>query len=263
MTPFVRRVSPQGVGDLQMIAEEPNLKVTSSSSSGSSNINNNNHFPNNSNMPTMNENDESYDNYHDDIAPKKKNRLKAWERRRRRFEKLKADEAGGMAPSNVSETASTDSSRKGSQGLWRSSGRSKKQDIDDDIDPYDSDPGESYREHCARAKPSLGTKSCLPVPQFFLKSQSINLREEESDRTAPPSPMTSEMGDGLLGHTPASLPPNNRRVRYSLRSTITDGSEKQSSGPQVMERRDLRPNKIQLNVSHWSDEGGRPYMEDR
>jgi hypothetical protein len=30
-----------------------------------------------------------------------------------------------------------------------------------------------------------------------------------------------------------------------------------------MERRELRPNNVRMNVSHWSDEGGRPYMEDR
>jgi hypothetical protein len=52
-------------------------------------------------------------------------------------------------------------------------------------------------------------------------------------------------------------------VRYSLRSSITDGSEKQPMGPTVMERRELRPNNVQMNVSHWSDTGGRPYMEDR
>jgi hypothetical protein len=78
--------------------------------------------------------------------------------------------------------------------------------------------------------------------------------------------MTSEMGDaptGVAGQTPSSLPNNLKRVRYSLRSSITDGSEKQPTGPSVMERRELRPNNVHLNVSHWSDEGGRPYMEDR
>jgi len=79
--------------------------------------------------------------------------------------------------------------------------------------------------------------------------------------TAPPSPLQSEMGD--LGQAPASLPPSLTRVRYSLRSSITDGAEPQPLGPTVMERRDLRPNNVQMNVSHWSEEGGRPYMEDR
>mmetsp|Transcript_1335 Transcript_1335/g.1452 ORF Transcript_1335/g.1452 Transcript_1335/m.1452 type:complete len:336 (+) Transcript_1335:1-1008(+) len=31
----------------------------------------------------------------------------------------------------------------------------------------------------------------------------------------------------------------------------------------MMERRELRPNNIHINVSHWSDFGGRNYMEDR
>ena len=134
--------------------------------------------------------------------------------------------------------------------------KARKSKIDEeDVDPYDSDPGESYREHCREAR-GFSTKSCLVVPKFMAKS-----KEEQSVLTAPPSPLQSEMGD--LGQTPASLPTKLTRVRYSLRSSITDGAEPQPSGPTVMERRDLRPNNVRMNVSHWSDEGGRPYMEDR
>jgi hypothetical protein len=131
---------------------------------------------------------------------------------------------------------------------------------DEDGDPYDSDPGESYREHCMKIN-GLGTKTCMPVPTFLRNNRAIKT-EEETVLTAPPSPMASEMGD-LFGQIPASLPASLTRVRYSLRSSITDGSEKQPSGPSVMERRELRPNNVHLNVSHWSEAGGRPYMEDR
>ena len=67
------------------------------------------------------------------------------------------------------------------------------------------------------------------------------------------------------GASPASLPHDLARVRYSLRTTIGDGTEIQPDGRSaaMMERRDLRPNQIHINVSHWSDFGGRNYMEDR
>jgi protein phosphatase 1L len=129
---------------------------------------------------------------------------------------------------------------------------------DEDFDPYDSDPGESYREHCMKMN-GTSNKSCLTAPRFLRKTRKV---EEDTVMTAPPSPMASEMGD-LFGQIPASLPSNLTRVKYSLRSSITDGSEKQPSGPSVMERRELRPNNVHINVSHWSDTGGRPYMEDR
>lgn len=136
--------------------------------------------------------------------------------------------------------------------------RSRSVPAEEDADPYESDPGESYRDHCMKFK-GISSKSCLTVPKFLRSNRSP---EEDSELTAPPSPLASEMGD-IFGQTPASLPANLTRVRYSLRSSITDGAEKQPVGPSVMERRDLRPNGIHLNVSHWSDEGGRPYMEDR
>lgn len=158
------------------------------------------------------------------------NKNSMWERRRKRKEKK-----------------STEKSNK------------KFEDPDDeDIDPYDSDPGESYREHCMRMK-GVSNKSCISVPRFLRNGRKV---EDETVMTAPPSPMASEMGD-IFGQIPASLPSNLTRVRYSLRSSITDGSEKQPSGPSVMERRELRPNNVHINVSHWSDAGGRPYMEDR
>lgn len=241
MVPFVRRTSPQGVGDLPLVPENQALKTASSTSSGSSH--------------NMREGEEHND------EPKRQNRVGAFERRRRRLSnRKKTDDSSGAG----SEGTSTESRRSGSSRSWRKTWGKKDDEDDDDIDPYDSDPGESYREHCMRMQTS-SSKSCLAIP-LFLRNPKSSLKEEESVLTAPPSPMTSEMGDapiGVAGQIPASLPNNLRRVRYSLRSSITDGSEKQLSGPSTMERRELRPNNIHLNVSHWSDEGGRPYMEDR
>ena len=164
----------------------------------------------------------------------------AWERRRRRLQKKKVD--ANERKNNAPEAPA--------------------------LDPYESDPGESYREHCLKFK-GVGTKSCLGIPKFLLTNASSSNKtnhtrsgEESTVLTAPPSPLASDMGD-LFGAVPASLPANLTRVRYSLRSSVTDGSEKQPVGPSVMDRRDLRPNNVHLNVSHWSDEGGRPYMEDR
>ena len=171
---------------------------------------------------------------------KTESRPSAWERRRRRLQKKKVD---ASERKKAPEAATTTTG----------------------IDPYESDPGESYREHCLKFK-GVGTKSCLGIPKFLLagsnKTRSSSAEESSTVLTAPPSPLASDMGD-LFGAVPASLPSNMTRVRYSLRSSITDGSEKQPVGPSVMERRDLRPNNVHLNVSHWSDEGGRPYMEDR
>ena len=148
-----------------------------------------------------------------------------------------------------------------SQSRYRGrSSKKKEQDLEEELDPYDSDPGESYRDHCMKMN-GFGTKSCLTMPGFIQKR--IGRGEEETTAmTEPPSPMQSDMGD-LFGPMPSSLPPSMMQVRYSLRSSITDGSEKQPSGPSVMERRELRPNNVNLNVSHWSETGGRPYMEDR
>ena len=128
--------------------------------------------------------------------------------------------------------------------------------VDEDVDPYDSDPGESYRDHCLRIK-GLNTKTCLSVPSFLRNSD----LEGDTVMTEPPSPLSSELED-VLNQTPRSLP-SNHVVRYSLRTSIGDGSQKQPSGPSVFERRELRPNNVQVNVSHWSDTGARPYMEDR
>lgn len=204
-------------------------------------------------------------------------RSSMWDRRRRRLEKKsKVDNAsydpkGGSSRRNNGRSGNTNSTTTTNS---RQQFDDDFDDIDDDadLDPYDSDPGESYRQHCMKMN-GIGTKTCLGVP-LFLKSNNNNKKnrsimggagqgpESETVLTAPPSPMTSEMGD-LFGQTPASLPANLQRVRYSLRSSITDGSEKQPVGPTVMDRRELRPNNVQINVSHWSDTGGRPYMEDR
>ncbi len=132
----------------------------------------------------------------------------------------------------------------------------KKKLVDEDVDPYDSDPGESYRDHCLRIK-GLNTKTCLAVPSF-LKNSDL---EGDTVMTEPPSPLSSELDD-VLNQTPRSLP-STHVVRYSLRTSIGDGSAKQPTGPSVFERRELRPNNVQVNVSHWSDTGARPYMEDR
>jgi hypothetical protein len=176
-------------------------------------------------------------------------RSSVWDRRRRRLEKQQQEEAA----------AGIDRGEP-SQSRNRGRNKQKEQEIEEELDPYDSDPGESYRDHCMKMN-GFGTKSCLTMPGFIQKR--IGNREEETTvMTEPPSPMQSDMGD-LFGPMPSSLPPSMMQVRYSLRSSITDGSEKQPSGPSVMERRELRPNNVNLNVSHWSDTGGRPYMEDR
>ena len=175
-----------------------------------------------------------------------------FERRRRRKNKVDADNRSNDSPDDAPQQLSNSAMSRERRRQMR---RQKK--AEDEVDPYDSDPGESYREHCKQAR-GFSTKSCLAVPKFLNKT---GLREEQSVLTAPPSPLQSEMGD--LGQAPASLPSSLTRVRYSLRSSITDGAEPQPQGPTVMERRDLRPNNVLLNVSHWSGEGGRPYMEDR
>lgn len=175
---------------------------------------------------------------------RQRQRSMMWDRRRKRLEKKKDVDDKDLGELKKNQNRS----------------QSRHAIDDEDLDPYDSDPGESYREHCMKIN-GIGAKSCLPVP-IFLKNKRLLAGEGETVLTAPPSPLQSEMGD-LFGQIPASLPPNMQRVRYSLRSSITDGSEKQPTGPTVMERRELRPNNIHLNVSHWSDTGGRPYMEDR
>jgi hypothetical protein len=179
------------------------------------------------------------------------------ERRRRRFRKQTAASDRQLTTTDGEGSAAASSSSKSKR-------KEKKRASmpDEEYDPYDSDPGESYRQHCLRVN-GMSTRSCLPKFPTFLKAPAmINRGESETEMTSPPSPMASEVGD-VLGQTPASLPSDKTRVRYSLRSSITDGSEKQPSGPSVMERRELRPNNVHINVSHWSDSGARHYMEDR
>lgn len=135
--------------------------------------------------------------------------------------------------------------------------RSRKKLPKEELDPYDSDPGESYRDHCLRIK-GISNKTCLRRPGF-LKAPDDNA--DDTVATDPPSPI-SELEDSL-NQTPASLPQGVDPVRYSLRTSIGDGTAKQPDGPSVMERRELRPNNVHVNVSHWSDMGCRPYMEDR
>jgi hypothetical protein len=205
-------------------------------------------------------------------------------------------------------------------GFANQSRRSSKKPLPKgEYDPYDSDPGESYREHCDRMKGER-TKSCLAIPRFlkeggnpvtFLNNKGAAVanvahhqhraRDVSTTATSPPSPLTSEQDDGSPSqhqyrqHTttptntpnstttaaspgkeqyyahfyphgmPASLPRDLARVRYSLRTSIGDGSQPQPAmaSSQLMERRELRPNNVHINVSHWSDFGGRNYMEDR
>jgi len=153
-----------------------------------------------------------------------------------------------------------------------------------EADPYDSDPGESYRDHCERIQEER-SRSCLAIPRFLKDGKFMtrhnsvgnsNLRvkitqngEIQSGATSPPSPLISEPELSMLNplqekNMPSSLPRDLARVRYSLRTSIGDGAETQPGGSaSMMERRELRPNNIHINVSHWSDFGGRNYMEDR
>merc|ERR1712032_1709058 len=75
--------------------------------------------------------------------------------------------------------------------------------------------------------------------------------------------MGSTEPEDPLSQTPDSLQSEFDLVPYSFRTSIGDGSESQPSGPNVMDRRELRPNGVHINVSHWSATGCRPYMEDR
>lgn len=191
-----------------------------------------------------------------------------WERRRRRLDKKKSSSSRDFREEDDNNDEPDKDLGEMKRNRRRSASSKPKREKrerevieDEEMDPYDSDPGESYRQHCLRVN-GIGTKTCLPVPGFLKIKGRSTTGEGETVLTAPPSPMQSEMGDPF-GHTPASLPPNVNRVRYSLRSSVTDGSEKQPMGPSVMERRELRPNNVHINVSHWSDPGGRPYMEDR
>jgi hypothetical protein len=178
------------------------------------------------------------------------------ERRRRRFRKQTSASNRQLTTDGEGSAAASSSSKSKRKEKKRTSLP------DEEYDPYDSDPGESYRQHCLRVD-GMSTRSCLPKLPTFLKAPAmINGGESETVMTSPPSPMASEVGD-VLSQAPASLPSDQTRVRYSLRSSITDGSEKQPSGPSVMERRELRPNNVHINVSHWSDSGARHYMEDR
>jgi hypothetical protein len=171
-----------------------------------------------------------------------------WDRRRKRVMRKKTAIAEQATPTK----ASSESKRKEKE---------KKLSLldDEEYDPYDSDPGESYRQHCMKVN-GLNTKACLRMPRILARTN--RTIEDESVVTAPPSPFHSDLEE-TLNQFPASLAPNATRVRYSLRTSIGDGAERQPTGPSVMDRRELRPNGVQLNVSHWSDMGGRNYMEDR
>ena len=101
-----------------------------------------------------------------------------WERRRRRILNIKKTAVAEQAV--LPKTGSADS-KKGE----------KKISLDDDeqYDPYDSDPGESYRQHCMRIN-GLSTKSCLTLPRLLGRgNRTIG---DESVITAPSSPFHSE-----------------------------------------------------------------------
>ena len=230
------------------------------------------------------------DDYDDDDVALNKERAAAWEARRRRKAAMQNGNKGSSATSR-------DLQRQKSASTRNNNNNNKKKPLPgEEYDPYDSDPGESYREHCERIKGDR-TRSCLVMPRF-LKDMNNNNNSSNGDKdvisrglfggksnaavspntvaTEPPSPLTSEMDDmsptanALFQHhypngLPASLPRDLARVRYSLRTSIGDGSERQPAlaATHLMERRELRPNNIHINVSHWSDFGGRNYMEDR
>ena len=144
-------------------------------------------------------------------------------------------------------------------GIVKEEKKKEKPKYDDELDPYDSDPGESYRSHCMKINGV--NASCLRMPRL-LKQNKMEKDEHTTTSSTPPSPLSSETDETLL-NTPETLPSNTTRVRYSLRSSIGDGSQLQPTGPSLMSRRELRPNNVHVNVSHWSDCGQRPYMEDR
>jgi hypothetical protein len=238
-----------------------------------------------------------------------------WERRRRRLQRVKSNNSDASESSSIPEVDEDKNfgEFKTKHGRHRRSknninkvtaaGKTTKKKLlppsEEDYDPYDSDPGESYRDHCMKFR-GIAHRKCISMPAFMMRNSRFagnnrGMIEDETVMTAPPSPLQSEMGDPFSmmmrsspslnaggghrqheqqqqqpqpsmfggGPIPASLPPHLSRVSYSLRSSITDGADKQPSGPSVMERRELRPNNLHINVSHWSDEGGRPYMEDR
>lgn len=207
-------------------------------------------------------------------------RRSAWEARRRRKAKNGSSPSanGGVDGTSPAPTRSTSSRR---------NGKKNEPFPDDEYDPYDSDPGESYREHCERIKGER-TRSCLAMPRFLkdnlnkldrkVANAANGSSRDPSVSTSPPSPLQSELDDdgnplsphGMFHHPgsgglPASLPRDLARVRYSLRTSIGDGTDVQAAlgSASLMERRELRPNNIHINVSHWSDFGGRNYMEDR
>lgn len=120
-------------------------------------------------------------------------------------------------------------------------------------DPYESDPGESYRDHCEQQQQQEeGTKSCLSMPKFLRKSRN----------QSPTSVLMMETTDDEYV-SPQSLPKDLSRLCYSLRSEVGDGSKGEPQQGQQEQERALRPNRVHINVSHWSDFGKRDYMEDR
>ena len=271
--------------------------------------------------------DDDDDGYMPNESAQKQKQQSAWEARRRRKAAAAAVASAGQAdagpsgnsggpgfgpsglpPSGVnsgtglakgrSRSQSNGMGRQSSKNTIRSSrSKSSKKDAlpDDEYDPYDSDPGESYREHCERIK-GESSRSCLVMPRFLKQLNNGQVGPNNNSlfdknggaggggggttvATSPPSPMTpmSDMDGGDLppgttvfggvdaGSLPASLPRDLARVRYSLRTSIGDGSQPQPqiTSASMMERRELRPNNVHINVSHWSDFGGRNYMEDR
>jgi hypothetical protein len=130
---------------------------------------------------------------------------------------------------------------------------------DDEVDdPYESDPGESYREHCERTEADSfpQSRSCLTIPKFLTNPKR---RSRSEPRKSPPlfEDLAEDHQDNLNPH---SLPKDLQQLKYSEQSEIGDGSEphdwSQTSQP-------LRPNRTHMNISHWSDFGKRDYMEDR
>ena len=136
------------------------------------------------------------------------------------------------------------------------------------FDGYESDHVPTLPERCAltlssfRPTPRKISRLSLPNSLTSTPPPSPASTTNSSTTTTSPSPLL----DAEEVIKPKSLWNMNTSkkqmgVRYSLRSVIGDGTD-QPDGPTVMDRRSLRPNGCHLNVSHWSADGLRPYMED-
>lgn len=183
----------------------------------------------------------------------------AWQaRRKRKLEKRRKEQEELQREQQRQQQQEQNYNSKPSPASPRASKASKSPDTpetvpDDEFnDPYESDPGESYRDHCERMEADAfpKSKSCLPIPKF--------LTNPKYKRKSKPEPIIEQEQDTALH--PQSLPLELQQLKYSEQSEIGDGSQAQDWEARS---RSLRPNKTHINISHWSDFGKRDYMEDR